>query len=132
MLLFYLKSTLMNILDEFKKFILRGNVVDLAVGIIVGAAFGKIVTSFVNDLLMPLVNPLVSIQGGDWKSFQIGPGIKLGNFLSTVIDFLIVGFVIFLVVKAINRIQKKKEVAPPPPSKEELLLTEIRDLLKNK
>jgi len=117
-------------IEEFKKFIMKGSVVDLAVGIIIGGAFMKIVTSLVNDLLMPVVNPL--IPGGDWKTIQIGPGIKLGNFLSTTIDFLIVAFVIFLIVKALNKLQKKKEAVPPPPSKEEVLLTEIRDLLKNK
>jgi large conductance mechanosensitive channel len=117
-------------MEEFKKFIMRGSVVDLAVGIIVGGAFGKIVTSLVNDLLMPIVNPI--IPGGDWKTIQIGPGIKLGNFLSTTIDFLIVAFVIFLIVKVLNKLQKKKEAVPPPPSKEEILLTEIRDLLKTK
>ena|ERR1035437_1680695 len=117
-------------IEEFKKFIMKGNVVDLAVGIIVGGAFGKIVTSLVNDLLMPIVNPI--IPGGDWKTIQIGPGIKLGSFLSTTIDFLIVAFVIFLIVKGLNKMQKKKEAVPPPPSKEEVLLTEIRDLLKNK
>jgi len=122
----------MKIMGEFKKFIMKGNVVDLAVGIIVGSAFGKIVTSFVTDLLMPIMNPLLKMYGGDWRALQIGPGIKLGNFLSTVIDFLIMAIVIFLIVKALNQMQKKKDVTPPPPSNEEILLTEIRDLLKNK
>lgn len=117
-------------IKEFKAFIMRGNVVDLAVGIIIGSAFGKIVTSVVADLLMPIINPL--IPGGDWKTIQIGPGIKLGSFLGTVIDFLIVAAVIFLIVKGINQLVKKKEAAPVPPTKEEVLLTEIRDLLKNK
>ena len=80
--------------------------------------------------MMPIVNPL--IPGGDWKTIQLGPGIKLGSFVGTVIDFIIVALTIFLIIKALNQLQKKKEIVPPPPSKEEVLLTEIRDLLKNK
>lgn len=127
----------MSILKEFKSFATRGNVVDLAVGIIIGGAFGKIVTSLVSDLLMPAINPLVKLvqPNEDWKTIQIGPGIKLGSFMGTVIDFIIVAFAVFLLIKAINNLQKKKEqapAAPPAPSKEEVLLTEIRDILKNK
>jgi large conductance mechanosensitive channel len=123
----------MSFIQDFKSFVTRGNVVDLAVGIIIGGAFGKIVSSLVGDLLMPIINPL--IPGGDWKTITIGPGIKLGSFAGTVIDFIIVAFPIFMLIKGINRLQKKQEAAPatpPPPSKEELLLTEIRDILKNK
>jgi large conductance mechanosensitive channel len=79
-------------LKEFKAFAMRGNVVDLAVGVIIGGAFGKIVGSFVGDIVMPIINPL--IPGGDWKTIEIGPGIKLGSFLGTVLDFLIIAFVI--------------------------------------
>ncbi|HEY4787871.1 MAG TPA: large-conductance mechanosensitive channel protein MscL [Bacteroidales bacterium] len=121
----------MAIIKEFREFAMRGNVVDLAVGIIIGGAFGKIVTSLVADIMMPVINPL--IPGGDWKSIQVGPGIKLGSFLGTVVDFIIVAFAVFLLIKALNRLQKKKEeapAAPPAPGKEEILLTEIRDLLK--
>lgn len=123
----------MAIIKEFKEFAMRGNVVDLAVGIIIGGAFGKIVTSFVGDVIMPIINPL--IPGGDWKLIQIGPGIKIGSFVGTVVDFIIVAFAVFLMIKGLNRLQKKQEAAPatpPPPTKEELLLTEIRDLLKDK
>jgi large conductance mechanosensitive channel len=123
----------MSIFKEFKNFATRGNVVDLAVGIIIGGAFGKIVSSLVGDLIMPIINPL--IPGGDWKTIEIGPGIKLGSFMGTILDFIIVAFAIFMLIKAINNIQKKKEeapAAPPAPSKEEILLTEIRDILKNK
>ncbi len=117
-------------LKEFKDFAMRGNMIDLAVGIIIGGAFGKIVTSLVSDIMMPIINPL--IPGGDWKTIQLGPGIKLGSFVGTVIDFIIVALTIFLIIKALNQLQKKKEAAPPPaPSKEEVLLTEIRDLLRN-
>lgn len=123
----------MSFVKEFKTFVMRGNVIDLAVGIIIGGAFGKIVSSLVNDILMPILNPM--IPGGDWKSIEVGPGIKLGSFLGTVIDFVIVALAIFLLIKAINRFQKKEQEAPsvpPAPSKEEVLLSEIRDILKNK
>jgi large conductance mechanosensitive channel len=123
----------MSLIQEFKSFATRGNVLDLAVGIIIGGAFSKIVSSLVNDLLMPIINPL--IPGGDWKSIQFGPGIKIGSFLGTVLDFVIVAFAIFLLIKGINKLHKKKEetsTAPPAPTKEEILLTEIRDILKNK
>lgn len=123
----------MSFVKEFKTFVMRGNVIDLAVGIIIGAAFGKIVSSLVGDILMPILNPM--IPGGDWKTIEVGPGIKLGSFIGTVVDFIIVAFAIFLIIKAINRFQKKAQEAPPAsvvPTKEEVLLTEIRDILKNK
>lgn len=120
-------------LKEFKEFAMRGNVIDLAVGIIIGAAFGKIVTSVVNDLIMPILNPL--IPGGDWRTMEIGPGIKIGSLLGTVLDFLFVAFAVFLLVKAINRLKRKEEEKPPvvaevPPDVK--VLTEIRDLLKSR
>jgi large conductance mechanosensitive channel len=118
-------------LKEFKAFAMRGNVIDLAVGVIIGGAFGKIVGSFVGDIVMPIVNPL--IPGGDWKTIEVGPGIKLGSFLGTVVDFLIIAFVIFLAIKAMNAAKKKEEAlpaAPVTPPADIVLLTEIRDLLK--
>jgi large conductance mechanosensitive channel len=120
-------------LKEFKEFAMRGNVVDLAVGLIIGAAFGKIVTSVVNDLIMPIVNPL--IPGGDWRTTEVGPGIKIGSFLGTLLDFIIVAFAIFFIVKGINRLKKKEEAKPPvvaevPPDVK--VLEEIRDLLKTR
>ena len=120
-------------LKEFKEFAMRGNVVDLAVGLIIGAAFGKIVTSVVNDLIMPIVNPL--IPSGDWRAMEFGPGIKIGSFLGTLLDFIIVAFAIFLIVKGINRLKKKEEAKPPviaevPPDVK--VLEEIRDLLKTR
>jgi large conductance mechanosensitive channel len=132
----------MAIIKEFKEFAMRGNVVDLAVGVIIGAAFGKIVTSLVTDVIMP---PIGYITGGiDFKNLKVllkqgDPSKKIadvsvnyGNFINTVIEFLIIAFCIFMVVKAINSLKKPEEVAPvadPEPSKEEVLLTEIRDLL---
>ena len=121
--------------DEFKAFAMKGNVVDMAVGIIIGAAFGKIVTSLVTNVMMPPIGLLVG--GIDFSSLSItltsGVDIKYGMFLNTIIDFIIVAFAIFLMIKALNRLKKKEEdkPAPPPPHSEEvLLLTQIRDLLK--
>jgi large conductance mechanosensitive channel len=134
----------MKIIQEFKAFAMRGNVIDMAVGIIIGAAFGKIVSSVVNDILMPPIGWLIG--GENFTNLKLvlktpgsdtaGATINYGNFLQVTFDFLIVAFVIFMLIKAINSAQKKKEEAPaappapPAPSKEELLLTEIRDLLK--
>jgi large conductance mechanosensitive channel len=135
-------------LNEFKAFAMRGNVVDMAVGIVIGAAFGKIVSSFVNDVIMP---PIGMLMGGvDFSSLFINLGdtayaslalaeeagaplIKYGVFINTVLDFVIVAFAIFMVIKGMNSMKKAEEEkpAPPPePSAEEKLLTEIRDSLK--
>ena len=132
----------MAVIKEFKEFAMRGNVVDLAVGVIIGAAFGKIVISLVNDILMP---PIGYITGGvDFSDMKIvlkhgdatkkvtDVAITYGNFINTLIQFIIVAFCIFLVVKGINSLKRIKEEAPgipPAPTKEEVLLTEIRDLL---
>lgn len=129
-------------LKEFKKFAMRGNVVDLAVGVIIGGAFGKIVTSLVNDVIMPLLGLLL---GGinfaeDKLLLREASGttealyLNYGQFLQSVIDFLIISFSIFLFIKAINSFKKKEEEKPKPiePTKEEVLLTEIRDLLKER
>lgn len=106
---------------------------DLAIGVIIGAAFGKIITSFVNDIVMPLLNPL--IPQGDWRTLEVGPGVKLGSFMGTVLDFLIIAFVIFMVVRTLNRLKKKEEAKPAPIAEvpqDVKLLTEIRDLLSRK
>jgi len=128
----------MKIIDEFKAFALRGSVVDMAVGIIIGAAFGKIITSIVADVIMPPIGLLVGgVNFTDLKvvlreAIGANPAVTLnyGNFIQVTFDFLIVAFVIFLLIKAINRSKKNKEEAPAGPSKEETLLSEIRDLLK--
>lgn len=123
----------MGFVKEFKEFATKGNVVDLAVGVVIGAAFAKIVGSFVSDIMMPLINPL--IPAGDWRSMKIGDNIMIGNFLGALIDFIIVAFAIFIAVKGINRLKKKQAEAPQAPAeptKDQVLLTEIRDLLKNK
>ena len=124
---------------------MKGNVVDLAVGVIIGAAFGKIVTSLVNDVLMPPIglllgnvdfsNLFLNLNGAydtvEAATTAGAPIVKYGLFINTVIDFVIVAFVIFLVVKGLNRLKKKQEAAPPPgPSAQEKLLMEIRDVLK--
>ena len=133
----------MSFIKDFREFAVRGNVVDMAVGIIIGAAFGKIVSSLVADVVMP---PLGWIIGGvDFSDLAIvlpeiieGKGtvsIMYGKFIQTVLDFTIVAFAIFMMIKVINRLKKKEEekaAEPTPPSNEEVLLTEIRDLLKQK
>jgi large conductance mechanosensitive channel len=108
-------------LRDFQEFALKGNVVDLAVAVIIGGAFGKIVTSFVEDMLMPFINPLLSAAGDDWRSFKIGPGVLLGKFMGTVVDFVIIAFVLFLVIQALQKFKRKEEVAaaeeaPPDPN----------------
>jgi len=124
----------MNLLKEFRAFALKGNVLDLAIGVIIGAAFGKIVSSLVSDIIMPLMGLLMG--GVDLSGLKATLGdatITYGAFLQTVLDFLIVSFSIFMFIRALNRFKRKEEAKPdepPAPSKEEVLLTEIRDLLK--
>ena len=124
-------------LREFKDFAMRGNVMDLAVGVIVGGAFSSITTSLINDILMPVIGIFVSQASFADLSFTIVEAvITYGNFIQAVLNFVIMAFVVFCLVKTVNRIAKKKEDAPPPsppaPSNEEKLLMEIRDLLKNR
>ena len=128
---------------EFKKFAFKGNVIDLAVAVIIGAAFGKIVTSFVNNIIMPILG--VIIGGINFSNLKIvlAPAsgdvaevaILYGSFIQTIVDFLIIAVSIFLVIRLFNKFKKKEEeapAAPPAPSSEAVLLEEIRDLLKNK
>lgn len=140
----------MGMLKEFKEFAMRGNVIDLAVGVVIGGAFGKIVASLVADVIMPPIGLLV---GGvnftdlklEMKPAEVVDGVEkaavtlnYGNFLQVTFDFIIVAFAIFMFIKLINKLNRKKEEAPaspappPEPTKEEVLLTEIRDLLKTK
>ncbi|HEY8540255.1 MAG TPA: large-conductance mechanosensitive channel protein MscL [Steroidobacteraceae bacterium] len=134
----------MRFIQEFREFAVKGNVVDMAVGIIIGAAFGNIVNSFVNDVITP---PLGYLIGGvDFTDLAVtlpalqegkeDVTIRYGAFLQNVFDFIIVAFAIFLAIKAINRLKRKEAVAPstppPPPPRSEVLLEEIRDLLKNR
>ena len=125
----------MSWVKEFREFAIKGNVVDLAVGVIIGAAFGKIVSSLVADIIMPLVG--IMIGGIHYEDLLIEVGdaqVTYGKFIENVIDFVVVAFVIFLMVKAINhfRRQAEKEPKSAPPPRQEQLLEEIRDLLKNK
>jgi len=141
----------MKLVDEFKAFAMRGNVVDMAVGIIIGGAFGKIISSVVADVIMPPIGLLLGgVKFTDLKLVLKDPvldaagaitsqavSINYGNFLQTTVDFLIIAFAIFMMIKAMNSLKKKEEApveapAPPPPSNEEVLLAEIRDLLKKK
>jgi len=130
----------MGFISEFKEFAMKGNVMDMAVGVIIGGAFGKIVSSLVDDVLMPLVGMLTGNVDFTNLAFQIGEGeeaavLKYGNFIQNTVDFLIVAFCIFLMLKGINKLNRKKEEpapepeAPKGPTQEELL-AEIRDLLK--
>ncbi|KTC68162.1 large conductance mechanosensitive channel [Legionella birminghamensis] len=121
----------MSFLSEFKQFAMRGNVVDLAVAVIVGAAFSKIVSSLVDGIVMPLIGLLLGGVNIAGKSLKIGAAVvKWGAFLQTIIDFTIIAFAIFVAVKFINLLQQKKDAEPEKTSKEEILLTEIRDLLQ--
>ena len=127
----------MGMLKEFKEFAMRGNVVDMAVGVIIGAAFGKITTSVVNDVMMPPIGVLVGGVDFSDKAVEIMAAtpekaavmLRYGAFINTVIDFLIVAFAVFLVVKLMNTLKKTEPPPPAEPTKQELLLTEIRDAL---
>lgn len=143
-----IKGKATSLIDEFKAFAFKGNIVDMAIGVIIGGAFGKIVTSFVNDIVMPCVTAIIAMAGGKdmgegLKSLsyitESGVTIPYGNFIGGVLDFLIVAVVVFLVMKKflgfMQNMRKQEEApatppAPPAPSAEEKLLTEIRDLLK--
>jgi large conductance mechanosensitive channel len=123
----------MSIVKEFREFAVKGNVVDLAVGVIIGAAFGKIVASLVGDIVMPLVGTLIG--GIDFASLavQIGEAkILYGKFLQSCLDFVIIAWAIFVAVKVINRLKNEDPAAAPVPPRQELLLEEIRDLLKRR
>ena len=128
-------------LNEFKKFAVKGNVLDLAVAVIIGGAFGKIVTSFVNDVIMPIVGILMGQNSVADLKYVITPAtettaelaIRYGAFAQAIVDFIIVAFILFLAIKAVTSMKKKEEEAPAPPpepSEDVVLLTEIRDLLK--
>jgi large conductance mechanosensitive channel len=133
----------MGMVSEFKEFINKGNVVDLAVGVVIGGAFGKIVTSFVDDLLMPIIGNLMGGASIKDLKYVLSPAVvdaagkvvtpenafRYGSFIQTILDFLIIAFAVFLVVKAVNKMKKAEETAAAP-SATEVLLTEIRDLLK--
>lgn len=137
----------MSLMKDFKEFALKGNVVDLAIAVVIGGAFGKIVTSLVNDIIMPLIGVLTGGMDFSDKKFILSPAVvdaagkvvkpenalTYGSFINAVIMFLIIAFAIFMVMRGFVKLQKKKEeapAAPPAPTKEEALLTEIRDLLK--
>ena len=138
--------------EEFKQFAMRGNVIDLAVGVVIGGAFGKITTSLVNDIIMPFISILTGgIDFSDWKwvlkeavlnsdgtEAAAAISVNFGNLVAVILDFIIIAFAIFCMIKGLNKLQRKKEEepvappAPPEPSAEEKLLTEIRDLLRDR
>ena len=130
----------MKLFDEFKAFVMRGNVVDMAVGVIIGGAFGKIVTSLVNDIFMPIIGMILGNVNFSSLEIKLGEpvegveqaAIKYGMFIQEIVNFLIIALCIFIFIKVVTSLQKKKEEAPAPapePTKEEVLLTEIRDAL---
>ncbi|MCS6794773.1 MAG: large-conductance mechanosensitive channel protein MscL [Raineya sp.] len=131
-------------LKEFKEFAIKGNLIDLAVGFVMGAAFTKVTTAFIQGMIMPLVGMLQGKDLKDWKivlkeavvengkEVSAEVAVKYGEFITVTIDFFIVAFVMFLVVKAMNTLKRKKAEEPTPPTSQEVLLTEIRDLLKQK
>jgi large conductance mechanosensitive channel len=136
----------MSFAQEFKAFIMRGNVLDLAVGVVIGAAFGAVVSSFVNDIVMPPIGKVtggldfkehfIALNGQDYPTLEAAKKatavIAYGNFINTVLTFLIIAFCIFLLIKAVNRMHRPKAAEAPAPSKQEVLLTEIRDLLASR
>lgn len=145
-------SSKRSMLGEFKEFAMRGNVVDLAIGVVIGAAFGKIVTAFVSDFITPIIGKITGGVNFQDKFFSLDPDktqgisslaeakktganvIGYGDFLSTVLDFVIIAFFIFLLIKGINRLKRAKpeQAAPPEPTREEKVLVEIRDILKSR
>ena len=133
----------MGMVSEFKEFAMRGNVIDLAVGVVIGAAFGRIVSSLVDDLIMPVLGKLVGGVEFSTLAIVLEPArvgadgkeiaavlLRYGNFIQSVFDFVLVAFAIFLFVKAINKLHRKQEAAPAPPAADIVLLTEIRDALR--
>jgi large conductance mechanosensitive channel len=121
----------MSIVKEFKDFIMKGNVVDLAIAVIIGGAFGAIVNSLIADVITPLLlNPALEAAGVKDIAALTWGAVKYGNFLSAVISFLVIAFVLFMLIKGFNSTKKKVVAVPPPPPVQEVLLTEIRDLLK--
>ena len=139
----------MGMMSEFREFAMKGNVVDLAVGVVIGAAFGKIVTSLVDDIVMPVIGKLVggvdfttlavvlapAVVGPDGKQATAAVLLRYGAFIQSIVNFLIIAFAIFMVVKAINRMHRAQPaapVAPPPPAEDIVLLTQIRDALQSR
>lgn len=134
----------MGMLSEFKEFAMKGNVVDLAIGVIIGTAFGKIVSSLVNGVIMPIIGNIVggvnfgdlaytlapAVMGADGKETTPAVLVAYGAFIQTIVDFAIIAFVLFIVIKIMNRLKKAEEAAPTAPADDIVLLTEIRDLLK--
>jgi len=130
----------MSLASEFKEFAMRGNVIDLAVGVVIGAAFGKIVTSLVGDLVMPLLSPLIGSVHFSDLAVQIATDaagkpvlLRYGNFLQVIFEFLVIAFAIFIVIKGINTLKRPHpDAPPPPPTKTEQLLQDIKDILAKK
>lgn len=101
-------------LNDFKEFALKGNIVDLAIAVIIGGAFGKIITSLVEDVVMPLLNPLLAAAGSDWREATVGPGIRIGSFFSSIVDFLLIALALFLIIRAFARFKREEETVEDP------------------
>jgi large conductance mechanosensitive channel len=113
-----------NLIRNFREFALKGNVVELATAVIIGGAFSRIITSFVEDVIMPLINPVVVITGKDWRTITIGPGIAIGKFLGSVVDFLIIALALFIAIQTLQRFKAKTETTPEPPPDPNLVAQE--------
>jgi large conductance mechanosensitive channel len=111
-------------LRDFQEFALKGNVVDLAIAVIIGTAFGRIVTSLVEDVIMPLVNPLIAVGGKDWRAITIGPGIAIGQFFGAILDFVIIALILFLAIQALQKFKRQEEVVAEPPPEPNLVAQE--------
>ncbi|MBH8554210.1 large conductance mechanosensitive channel protein MscL [Nostocaceae cyanobacterium CENA357] len=111
-------------LRDFQEFALKGNVVDLAIAVIIGTAFGRIVTSLVEDVIMPLVNPLIAVGGKDWRTITIGPGIAIGQFFGAIVDFVIIALILFLAIQALQKFKRQEEVVDEPPPEPNLVAQE--------
>jgi large conductance mechanosensitive channel len=100
--------------NDFKEFALKGNIVDLAIAVIIGGAFGKIITALVEDVIMPFLNPILSVAGSDWREATVGPGVRIGSFFSSIVDFLLIALALFLIIRAFARFKREEEVVEAP------------------
>jgi len=114
-------------LHDFREFALKGNVVDLAVAVIIGGAFGQIINAFVEDLVMPgIINPLLAQTGADWRELTIGPGIKIGSFLGSVVDFVIIALVLFILIRSLERLKRREAAQAEPPAPDPAIAVQER------
>ncbi len=113
-------------LRDFQEFALKGSVVDLAIAVIIGTAFSRVITAFVEDVIMPLINPLISVTGKDWRTITIGPGIAIGQFLGAILDFLIIAFILFVAIRALQKLKRQEDVPIASPLSDPKLAAQER------